>query len=245
MSLIEEWFISNFLSFNAGKCKYMIVSRKQSPIIPSNPLKLFGNPMQRVNCYRYLGLLLTTNLSWSAHISTICTKAKNILGLIYRRFYGSVNQTTLKQLYLWLVRPHLEYACQIWDPHLVRDKKMLENVQKFGCKLAAHQWDASYQELLELFELQPLEPWAAKTPSQAGIAVQDIAPTLLLPKCSSNPEQYAQFKNFSLTPGRSAFCSHQCIQVLLFSPYYVGMELSVQWECYIVIIFLIYEAAKN
>ena len=31
---------------------------------------------------------------------------------------------------------------------------MLENVQKFGCKLAAHQWEASYQELLELFELQ-------------------------------------------------------------------------------------------
>ena len=135
----------------------MIVSRKKSPIIPSNPLKLFGNLMQRVDCYKYLGLLLTTNLSWSAHISTICTKAKKILGLIYRRFYGSANQTILKQLYLSLVRPHLEYACQIWDPHLVRDKKMLENVQKFGCKLAAHQWDASYQELLELFELQPLE----------------------------------------------------------------------------------------
>ena len=83
VSLIEEWSISNFLSFNAGKCKYMIVSRKQSPIIPSNPLKLFGNPMQRVDCYKYLGLLLTTNLSWSAHISTICTKAKKILGLIY------------------------------------------------------------------------------------------------------------------------------------------------------------------
>lgn len=34
---------------------------------------------------------------------------------------------------------------------------MLEDVQKFGYKLAAHQWDASYQELLQLFELQPLE----------------------------------------------------------------------------------------
>ena len=34
---------------------------------------------------------------------------------------------------------------------------MLENVEKFGCRLAAHHWDASYQELLELFELQPLE----------------------------------------------------------------------------------------
>ena len=80
-----------------------------------------------------------------------------ILGLIYRRFYGSADQNTLKQLYLLLVRPHLEYACQIWDPHLVKDRKMLEKVQKFGCRLAAHQWDASYEELLEKFELQPLE----------------------------------------------------------------------------------------
>ena len=43
------------------------------------------------------------------------------------------------------------------DVHLVKDRKMLENVRKFGCKVAAHQWDASYEELLELFELQPLE----------------------------------------------------------------------------------------
>ena len=63
-----------------------------------------------------LGLLLTTNLSWSAHINSVCSKAKKILRLIYRRFYGSANQTILKQLYLSLVRPHLEYACQIWDP---------------------------------------------------------------------------------------------------------------------------------
>ena len=43
------------------------------------------------------------------------------------------------------------------DPHLVKDRQMLENVQKFGCRLATHQWDTSYHELLELFELQPLE----------------------------------------------------------------------------------------
>ena len=88
----------------------------------------------------------------SADITSICSKAKKILGLIYRRFYGSADQTTLKQLYLSLVHPHLEYACQIWDPHLVKDQKMLENIEKFGCRLAAHHWDASYQELLELLE---------------------------------------------------------------------------------------------
>jgi hypothetical protein len=34
---------------------------------------------------------------------------------------------------------------------------MLEDVQKFGCKLAAHQWDSGYQELLDLFELPSFE----------------------------------------------------------------------------------------
>ena len=55
-----------------------------------------------------------------------------------------------------LIKPHLDYACHIWDPHLVEDR-IFENVQKFGCKHAAHQWDASYNELLKLFELHPLE----------------------------------------------------------------------------------------
>ena len=42
VSSIEAWSISNFLSFNAGKCKCMIISRKQSPVVPCNPLMLFG-----------------------------------------------------------------------------------------------------------------------------------------------------------------------------------------------------------
>ena len=84
-------------------------------------------------------------------------KARKILGLIYRCFYTSSNQEVLKQLYVSLVRPYLEYACQVWDTHLTKDKKLLEDVQKFDYKLAAHQWDSSYQDLLQLFELQTLE----------------------------------------------------------------------------------------
>ena len=126
ISLIEEWSITNFLNFNAAKCKYMIISRKRSPPSPEYPLRLFGCPMQSVDCYKYLGLLITNNLTWSTHIDSVCSCAKKILGLIYRRFYSSANQDTLKQLYTSLVRPHLEYACQVWDPHLVKDKKALE-----------------------------------------------------------------------------------------------------------------------
>jgi len=77
---------------------------------------LLGDPLQRVECYKYLGLLISSNMSWSMHITATCSKAKQILGLNYRHFYGSASPDTLRQLYLSMVRPHLDYACQIWDP---------------------------------------------------------------------------------------------------------------------------------
>ena len=157
ISMIESWTDDNLLNFNTAKCKYMVISRKHTPSLPPTELWLNGEPLQRTESYKYLGLLLSNNLSWSAHISSVCAKARQILGLLYRRFYSYTNPDALKQLYLSLVRPHLEYACQIWDPHLIKDKKSLEGVQKFGLKLAAHQWDCSYEDLLELFQLPTLE----------------------------------------------------------------------------------------
>ena len=157
ISLIDRWSTTNFLNFNISKCKYMVISRKLNPTLPPTDLQLNGIPLQRVVTYKYLGLLLSNNLSWSAHISSVCNKARQVLGLLYRRFYSSTNPDALKQLYLSLVRPHLEYGCQVWDPHLVKDKMDLEGVQKFALRLAAHQWDRNYQDLLELFQVPSLE----------------------------------------------------------------------------------------
>ena len=39
---------------------------------------------------------------------------------------------TLNQLYVYLVRPHLEYAAPVWDPHLQKDIDKLESVQTFA-----------------------------------------------------------------------------------------------------------------
>ena len=69
--------------------------------------------------------------------------------------------TTLLQLYISLVRPHLDYASAIWSPYLSKGKIELENIQKFACHMATGLWDTSYQDLLELVDLQHLnvEGW--------------------------------------------------------------------------------------
>ena len=63
--LLEDRSITNHLNFNVSKCKYMIISRKKSPTLLSIQLYLLGDPLQRVECYKYLGLLISSNMSWS------------------------------------------------------------------------------------------------------------------------------------------------------------------------------------
>ena len=52
-----------------------------------------------------------------------------------------------------MVRPHTEYASQVWNPHLQKD---IERVQKFALRMCAKQWDLGYAELLNLFNVPSL-----------------------------------------------------------------------------------------
>ena len=94
---IEQWSADNYLCLYQSKCKYMMISCKMSP---ENPLQLLGSMLEQVDCYKYLGVLFTSDLCWSSHVGNICTKTCRVLGLFYRRFNGSTSQKSLKELYL-------------------------------------------------------------------------------------------------------------------------------------------------
>ena len=119
-------------------------------------LKLDVSSLKQVHSYKYLGLNLTPNLSWSNHIHSISTKAKKLVGLLYRRFYRNTDSQSLFQLYLALVRPHTEYASQVWNPHMQKDIDQLERVQKFALRMCVKQWDVDYTDLLTHFNLPSL-----------------------------------------------------------------------------------------
>ena len=157
INAISEWSENHYLSLNAAKCKYMIISRKRARSYPALPLTLKDTTLEKVDTFKYLGVLMSDNLSWSNHnISNACIKTRKILGLLYRRFYNHTSSDCLKQLYMSLVRPHLEYVAALWDPHTSKDVQMLENTQKFALKLITHNWDSSYQDLMALAELPTL-----------------------------------------------------------------------------------------
>ena len=154
---VTAWSSANFLTLNRKKCKFMVSSRRQSPSYPDIPLMIEDHPLERVLSFKYLGVLLSCDLSWSMHIQTITSRAKKVLGLLYRRFYNLSPPDVLLHLYLSLVRPHLEYASVVWSPYLKKDIFHLENVQKFGLRMATKMWTYPYHYLLYRSHLNSLE----------------------------------------------------------------------------------------
>ena len=74
-------------------------------------------------------------------------------GHIYHRILKCIDDssTIILKLYTALVRPHLEYAAQVWNPYQEKDIQCLEKEQKFALRMCAKDYHASYQYLLELF----------------------------------------------------------------------------------------------
>ena len=133
----------------------MTISRKRAKELPPT-INLNGIPLDRVTEFKYLGILITADLSWTAHINMIFAKARRLVGMLYRQFYQDADTSTLKQLYVSNIRPHLEYACQVWDPYLQKDVDKLELVQKFALRVCSKQWDASYSMLCNSLNLPTL-----------------------------------------------------------------------------------------
>ena len=105
--IVSRWIDINELALNCVKCKYMVVSRLKSRAVPSQTVLLYGQLMERVINYRYLGVFLTEDLScsWSLHIDKISCKTWRML---YRQFY---RWATTSRLYLCLIWPHAPKIC--------------------------------------------------------------------------------------------------------------------------------------
>jgi len=111
-----------------------------------------------VDSISYLGLTISADLSWSKHIQTITSKARQLVGLLFQQFYKHASTNTIRKLYLTIARPHLEYVCEIWDPYLAKNCQMIESVQNFASRVCLKQWprNTRYQDMFEFLNMPSL-----------------------------------------------------------------------------------------
>ena len=115
------------MSLNRDKCKILNVYRSKNP--GTHQYTMNGVPLDTVTHHSFLGVKLSSNLNWSFHIENIIGKANRSFGFIRRNLY-SFPESVESQVYLTLVRPCLEYACRVWDPHTQKHCRDIEGVQR-------------------------------------------------------------------------------------------------------------------
>ncbi len=72
-----------------------------------------GTPVEKVNEHEHLGVLLDSNLSFSAHINSAITKSRKGVGLL-KYFSNYLPRHTLNEINKLYVRPYLDYGDVIY-----------------------------------------------------------------------------------------------------------------------------------
>lgn len=95
--------------------------------------------LELVDSAKYLGVFIHKKLSWNTHIDYTTKKANQVRCFIQRNL-RTCNQDIKLQAYRTYVRPILEYASVVWDPHTTANINKLEMVQRKASRSICNDW---------------------------------------------------------------------------------------------------------
>ena len=112
LKFVENWLSSNKLSLNAKKTKVMFFKSINRRLIPPK-LELCNSPIEVVNKFCFLGIILDEKLKWSDHVKHITIKISRANGIL-NRLKHFIPQSTLLKIYHAIISPHLNYGILLW-----------------------------------------------------------------------------------------------------------------------------------
>lgn len=132
-----KWEQDWLMHFHPDKCNVLSMTQKKNRIHYS--YKLHGHVLESVDSSKYLGVTLQNNLKWDKHINTITSKANQTLGFLRRNL--KITSTKAKDhAYKAIVRPKLEYASTVWDPHTQNNIQQIEKVQRRAARFVSNRY---------------------------------------------------------------------------------------------------------
>ncbi len=151
LDYLTEWQKTWLLQFNTAdkKCKVLHVGSPKERF----EYVLNSEVLPTTDEEKDLGVTVTSDLNWAQHIRKCVGKAMNMVGWVTRNLIRK-DIKTMMIVYKSLVRPHLEYCVQLWNPEckhgnwgLILD---IEKVQREFTKRIDGIGLMTYRERLEL-----------------------------------------------------------------------------------------------
>ena len=151
LNKLAQWEEAWLMKFKVAKCHSEWRSTLPKQFIYD--YSLHNQVLENVPSAKYLGITITDDLNCGQHINNVTSKATETLGFLYRNLTLAPKETKVAA-YQALVRPQLEYAAPIWNPHHQTEINRIEKVQRTAARWAWRCWhnQSHIGEMLE--ELQ-------------------------------------------------------------------------------------------
>ena len=154
LAKVYDWLAVNKLSLNVRKTKYVIfhaMNKRIEGVIPN--LEINGIPLERVQNFNFLGLVLNENMSWKPHIDLLANKLAKCAGVLnkLKRFLPI---HILRTLYFSMVQSRLVYCILTWGFNCYR----LEKLQKrFARIISSSKYNAHSEPLFKVLDILKIE----------------------------------------------------------------------------------------
>ena len=129
---LATWSQLSGLLFNEDKWKAQHITRKTKPILSS--YKLNNTALELYSAEKELGVWISKDLTWYKQVNEQSSRANKLLWYLKRNTRFILRTQVRRTPYLALVRPHLEYASQIWAPQSIELIVKLESIQRRATK---------------------------------------------------------------------------------------------------------------
>ena len=146
---LVNWADTWQLRFNADKCKVLHLGKNNEQ--QDYSMRRHGCNervmIEKSSVEKDLGVYVDKELKFSKHVETKANTSNKLLGLI-RRSYEFLDAETMKQLFVAVVRPNLEFGNVVWSPRFEKNKNLIENVQRRATRIIPGLKGKSYGERL-------------------------------------------------------------------------------------------------
>ena len=110
-----------------------------------------------VSSAKLLGVVVSDNLRWNAHVESICKKAATRLYFLKQLKRAKVPPKDMLLFYTTCIRPVLEYVCPVFHNSLLQYlSNEMERLQKRALQIHVIQPDLSYAEALVALDITSL-----------------------------------------------------------------------------------------
>lgn len=150
------WSKNNCMVINSKKTKEMILGTADKS--PPPLLTISNNPVQRVTCFKLLGINLCNDLRWDAHVDALCSKVASRLYFLKLLKRSGLSADDLLCFYKSVIRSVLEYGSVVWHHHLTHAQSdKLEALQKRAVRIILYPTILPYITALGYLKLESLK----------------------------------------------------------------------------------------